>query len=170
MLYFFSLRVIIVISGFRVHRFYSYIVFYDLCWARKCSYLTFYVGFCSCSLETLSTLKFAQRAKFIKNNVRNFFVALSYKNVDIYFWYIFCEHNIFTYAPFDIIFPFLLVYVDYHQVFFSLNFYFSWTGLLWNSSRTNISNCVIFRQSLMRMHLEMSLPWECKFISSRLHA
>lgn len=25
---------------------------------------------CSCSLETLSTLKFAQRAKFIKNNVR----------------------------------------------------------------------------------------------------
>jgi hypothetical protein len=24
---------------------------------------------CSCSLETLSTLKFAQRAKFIKNNV-----------------------------------------------------------------------------------------------------
>lgn len=35
-----------------------------------CFVITFY--FCSCSLETLSTLKFAQRAKFIKNNVRYF--------------------------------------------------------------------------------------------------
>jgi len=32
----------------------------------------------SCSLETLSTLKFAQRAKLIKNNVMKLFLAIVY--------------------------------------------------------------------------------------------
>ena len=34
--------------------------------------MTFFGVLSSCSLETLSTLKFAQRAKFIKNNVCDF--------------------------------------------------------------------------------------------------
>lgn len=32
---------------------------------------------CSCANETLSTLKFAQRAKFIQNNVKLLFLTLA---------------------------------------------------------------------------------------------